>query len=45
MASVLNFQEHRKRCLPAVLGGLGLSKDKEKEAESSEGQTSNPEKR
>jgi hypothetical protein len=28
-----------------VLGGLGLSKDKEKEAESSEGKTSNPEKR
>jgi hypothetical protein len=45
MASVLKFQEHRKRCLPVVLGGLGLSKDKEKEVESSEGQTSNPEKR
>ena len=44
MASVLKFQEHRKRCLPAVLGGLGLSKDKEKEDESSESQTSNPEK-
>jgi hypothetical protein len=44
MASVLNFQEHRKICLPVVLGGLGLSKDKEKEDESSEGQTSNPEK-
>jgi hypothetical protein len=44
-ASVLKFQEHRKRCLPVVLGGLGLSKDKEKEAESSAGQTSNPEKR
>jgi hypothetical protein len=44
MASVLKFQEHRKICLPAVLGGLGLSKDKEKEVESSEGQTSNPEK-
>jgi hypothetical protein len=43
-AFVLKFQEHRKRCLPVVLGGLGLSKDKEKEAESSEGQTSNPEK-
>jgi len=27
-----------------VLGGLGLSKDKEKEAESSAGKTSNPEK-
>jgi hypothetical protein len=43
-ASVLKFQEHRKRCLPVVLGGLGLPKDKQKEAESSEGQTSNPEK-
>jgi hypothetical protein len=44
-ASVLKFQGHRNRCLPVVLGGLGLSKDKEKEAESSEGQTSNPKKR
>jgi hypothetical protein len=44
-ASVLKFQEDRKRCLPIVLEGLGLPKDKEKEAESSEGQTSNPEKR
>jgi hypothetical protein len=44
-ASVLKFQEHRRRCLPVVLGGLGLSKDKEKEAESSAGKTSNPEKR
>jgi hypothetical protein len=44
-ASVLKFQGHRKRCLPVVLGGLGLPKDKEKEAESSEGKTSNPEKR
>jgi hypothetical protein len=43
-ASVLKFQEHRKRCLPVVLGGLGLSKNKEKEAESYEGKTSNPEK-
>ena len=42
--SVLRFQEHRKRCLPVVLGGLGLPKDKEKEAKSSEGKTSNPEK-
>jgi hypothetical protein len=44
-ASVLKFQGHRRRCLPVVLGGLGLSKDKEKEAGSSAGQTSNPEKR
>jgi hypothetical protein len=44
-ASVLKFQGHRKRCLPVVLGGLGLPKDKEREAESSEGKTSNPEKR
>jgi hypothetical protein len=44
-SSVLKFQGHRKRCIPVVLGGLVLSKDKEKEAESSEGQTSNPEKR
>jgi hypothetical protein len=43
-ASVLKFQEHRRRCLPVVLGGLGLPKDKEKEAGSSGGQTSNPEK-
>jgi hypothetical protein len=43
-ASVLTFQEHRRRCLPIVLGGLGLPKDKEKEAGSSGGQTSNPEK-
>jgi hypothetical protein len=43
--SVLKFQANRKRCLPVVLGGLGLPKDKDKEAESSEGQTSNPEKR
>jgi hypothetical protein len=42
--SVLKFQANRKRCLPIVLGGLGLPKDKEKEAESSEGQTSKPEK-
>jgi hypothetical protein len=41
---VLKFKEHRKRCLPVVLGGLGLSKDKEKEAESFEGKTSNPKK-
>jgi hypothetical protein len=43
-ASVLKFQEHRRRCLSVVLGGLGLPKDKEKEAGSSGGQTSNPEK-
>jgi hypothetical protein len=42
--SVLKFQANRKRCLPIVLGGLGLPKDKGKEAESSEGQTSKPEK-
>ena len=42
-ASVLKFQGHRRICLPIVLGGLGLSKDKEKEAGSSIGQTSNPE--
>jgi outer membrane biosynthesis protein TonB len=42
--SVLKFQANRKRCLPVVLGGLALPKDKEKEAESSEGQTSNPKK-
>jgi hypothetical protein len=44
-ASVLKFQANRKRCLPVVLGGLGLPKDKQKEAEISEGKTSNPEKR
>jgi hypothetical protein len=43
-ASIVKFQEHRRRCLPVVLGGLGLPKDKEKEAGSSRGQTSNPEK-
>jgi hypothetical protein len=41
---VLKFQANRKRCLPIVLGGLGLPKDKGKEAESSEGKTSKPEK-
>jgi hypothetical protein len=41
---VLKFQANRKRCLPVVLGGLGLPKDKDKGAESSEGQTSNPKK-
>jgi hypothetical protein len=44
MASVLKFQEHRRRCLPVVLGGLGISKDEKKDAESSEGKTSNPKK-
>jgi hypothetical protein len=43
--TVLRFQANRKRCLPVVLGGLGLPKDKDKEAKGSEGQTSNPEKR
>jgi hypothetical protein len=41
--SVLKFQANRKRCLPIVLGGLGLPKDKGKKAESSEGKTSKPE--
>jgi hypothetical protein len=44
MASFLKFQENRKRCLPVVLRGLGLSKDKDKEVESSKGKTSNPKK-
>jgi hypothetical protein len=44
-AFVLKFQGHQKRCLPVVLGGLGLPKDNEREAESSEGKTSNPKKR
>jgi hypothetical protein len=43
--SVLKFQANRKRCLPVVLGGLRLPKDKDKGAKSSEGQTSNPKKR
>jgi hypothetical protein len=42
--AVLRFQANRKRCLPVALGGLGLPKDKDKEAKGSEGQTSNPEK-
>jgi hypothetical protein len=42
--AVLRFQANRKRCLPVTLRGLGLPKDKDKEAKGSEGQTSNPEK-
>ena len=42
MASLLKFQEHRRICLPIVLGGLGISKDKKKDAEGSEDQRSNP---
>ena len=42
MASVLKFQEHRRRSLPAVLGGLGIFEVKQKDAEGSEDQISNP---
>jgi hypothetical protein len=41
MASVLKFQENRRRSLPAVLGGLGISETKQKDAEGSEDQISN----
>jgi hypothetical protein len=34
--SVLKFQEHRRRCLPAVLGGSAASETKQKDAEGSE---------
>jgi hypothetical protein len=39
-ASVLRFQEHRRRSLPIVLGGLGISEAKQKDAEGSEDQIS-----
>jgi hypothetical protein len=39
--SVLKFQEHRRRCLPAVLGGSAASETKQKDAEDSEDTISN----
>jgi hypothetical protein len=54
-AAVLRFQEHRRRCLPTVLGGLAIAETKDKNVEDStevisiprqqpeEEQTSNPE--
>jgi hypothetical protein len=39
--SVLKFQEHRRRSLPVVLGGLGISEAKQKDAEGSEDPISN----
>jgi hypothetical protein len=44
MTSVLKFQEHRRRSLPTVLGGLGISEKKGKDVEGSEEQIPNPEK-
>jgi hypothetical protein len=56
-AVVLRFQEHRRRCLPTVLGGLAIAETKDKNDEDStevisiprqkpeEEQTSNPEKK
>jgi hypothetical protein len=44
MTSVLKFQEHRRRSLPTVLGGLGISEEKRKDVEGSEEQIPNPEK-
>jgi hypothetical protein len=35
MASVLKFQEHRRKCLPAVLGGSAIAETKQKDAEDS----------
>jgi hypothetical protein len=40
-SSVLKFQEHRRRCLPAVLGGSVASETKQKDAEGSEYTISN----
>jgi hypothetical protein len=40
--SVLKFQEHRRRCLPAVLGGSAIAETKQKDAEDSADVMSNP---